>query len=350
MNAVRPGRPLGYLLAASLVALVCLLIPDPSYGGPDPSYGGPDPGYGGPGVPGPSYGGPGGPGPSRSTPGGPANAPTGAPGCTGVRDSLRPAGPLPAPGAMPAGSTMAAIVARGRLIAGVDQGKYLAGYRNPATAELVGADIDLVHQIAAALFGDPAKVQFVVLNIADRVNAITSKQVDLVVDQFSITCGRQRDVEFSAPYLRAAQRILVPRASGVREVEDLAGKRVCTSLGSTTVGVLRALPDRLDVLILPGIPDCMLELQQGRVAAVSSDDVILAGLAAQDPTTEVVGRPLDQASYGVGMSPAAPDLVRFVNGVLERARADGTLAASDRRWFTGSLDPVPQPAPARYRD
>ena len=93
-------------------------------------------------------------------------------------------------------------MARGRLIAGVDQGKYLAGYRNPATGDLQGADIDLVHQIAAALLGDPAKVQFVVLDIADRAAAIERGQVDLVVDQFTITCARQRTVEFSTAYER----------------------------------------------------------------------------------------------------------------------------------------------------
>jgi polar amino acid transport system substrate-binding protein len=58
---------------------------------------------------------------------------------------------------------MAAIAARGWLIAGVDQGKYLVGYRNPSTGNLQGSDIDIVRQIAAAIFGDPNRVQFVVL-------------------------------------------------------------------------------------------------------------------------------------------------------------------------------------------
>ena len=89
--------------------------------------------------------------------------------------------------------------------------------------------------------------------------------------------------------MAVSQRLLVPAGSGVREVEDLAGQRVCTSRGSTTEDVLRALPTGLDVITLPGIPDCVVELQRGRVAAVSSDDVMLAGLAAQDPQTEVVG-------------------------------------------------------------
>ncbi len=278
-----------------------------------------------------------------------AAAPAAAgPACTEVRESLRPDGPLPAPGAMPPGSTMARIVERGRLVAGVDQGKFLAGYRNPITGGLEGADIDVVRRLAAALLGDPDRVQYVVLPIADRATAIEQGRVDLVVNHFTVTCERQRTVEFSTAYMSVSQRLLVPVGSGVREVEDLAGRRVCTSLGSTTERVLRGVG--LDVLSLPGIPDCVVELQRGRVAAVSSDDVILAGLAAQDPQTEIVGRALDSSRYAVGMSPDQPDLVRFVNGVLERARADGSLAASDLHWFGGRLDPVPQPAPAVYRD
>ena len=272
-----------------------------------------------------------------------------APPCTDIRESLRPQGPLPAPGAMPAGSTMATIAARGRLIAGVDQGKYLVGYRDPITGKLQGSDIDIVRMIADAIFGDPDRVQYVVLDVADRVGALQRGQVDLVVNSFSITCDRQRSVEFSSAYLKAQARVLVPVGSGVREVEDLAGKRVCTSAGSNTEAMLRALPVKLDVEILSGIPDCMVELQRGRAAAVSSDDIVLAGLAAQDPQTEVVGRDLLPSDYGVGMRRDVPDLVRFVNGVLERGRADGSLAASDNRWL-GELHPAPRPAAAVYRD
>jgi len=71
---------------------------------------------------------------------------------------------------------------------------------------------------------------------------------------------------------------------------------------------------------------------------------------APELCAKVVGRVLDSELYGVGMSLHAPDLVRFVNAVLERARSDGSLAESDQRWLSRALNPVPQPAPARYRD
>jgi polar amino acid transport system substrate-binding protein len=320
-------RPALYLLVAGAAALATVLIPSEGPAAATPPQAAP---------------------PAGSTPAAP---------CDVIQDSLRPLDALPEPGAMPPDSTMDKIARRGRLIVGVDQSKYLVGFRNPVTGELEGTDIDIVHRIAAAIFGDPNRVQFVVYDIADRVKAVEEKQVDMVVNSFSITCARQRSVEFSAPYQMAQQRLLVPIDSGVREVEDLAGGTVCTSAGSTTERELKDLPvaqpnlpRRLEVITEPGIPDCVVRLQLGQADAVSSDDIILAGLAAQDPQTEVVGRVLDTAGYGIGMSKDTPDLVRFVNAVLEQGRADGTLAESYQRWLGGQLNPAPVPPPARYRD
>lgn len=271
--------------------------------------------------------------------------------CSGITGSLRPQGTLPEPGAMPAGSAMERIAQRGRLIAGVDQGKYLAGYRDPATGLLDGSDIDLVRSIAQAILGDPEAVQFVVLDISDRAAAVEDGRVDVVVNTFTITCARQRQIDFSTPYMAATQRLLVPAGSGVTGIGDLAGQPVCTTAGAVAADVLAEQPGAIEVVTSPFIQDCMLELQAGRVAAVSIDDVILAGLAAQDPQTDIVGEPLDSgALFGVGISYDNPDLVRFVNGVLEQARTDGTLAASFQSRYAGALDAVPAVPPATYRD
>jgi polar amino acid transport system substrate-binding protein len=97
------------------------------------------------------------------------------------------------------------------------------------------------------------------------------------------------------------------------------------------------------------VSDCLVLLQLGKVDAISSDDTILAGLSEQDPRTTIVGEPLNSELYGVAINRGALDLVRFVNGVLERRRSDGTWAASYGRWL-GILGPAPSPPEPRYRD
>ncbi|GHH41811.1 glutamate ABC transporter substrate-binding protein [Lentzea cavernae] len=260
--------------------------------------------------------------------------------------SLRP-GALPQAGQMPDGSTMAKIAQRGRLIAGVDQNSYLMGFRNSFTGEIEGFDVDVARQIAKAVFGDEKKVQFKVVTAAERIPMLQSGAVDVVVRTMTITCQRLESVDFSQVYYQAGQRVLVRRNSGIAGVEGLADKRVCVASGSTSLGnvVTRAKT----TVSVPNWTDCLVMLQQGQTDAISTDDTILAGLAAQDPYTEVVGSRFTDESYGVGIPKGQEDLVRFVNGVLERMRTDGTWRGIYGRWLT-PLGPAPTPPVARYRD
>lgn len=269
--------------------------------------------------------------------------------CGEVAGSLRPEAIQPPPGAMTPGSTMAAIAERGRLVVGVNQGNYLLGFRDPLTREFRGAEVDLARSIAAAIFGSPDPVEFVALDVADREAAIETGRVDLVISAYSITCARQRTVEFSTVYMRAAQRLLVEAGSDIRSVPDLTGRRVCTSAASINEEILEVQASDVDIETWPIVSDCVVELMSNRVDAVSSDDVILAGMTALDPQLMVVGEPMAPTDYGVGVSKQSPDLVRFVNGILERGRATGELQAIYSRWFA-DFGPVPEPGAAAYRD
>jgi polar amino acid transport system substrate-binding protein len=268
-----------------------------------------------------------------------------APSCDATA-SLRP-GPLPAAGQMPAGSTMEKILKRGRLIAGVDQNSYLMGFRNSFTGEIEGFDVDVARQIARAVFGDEKKVQFKVVTSAERIGVLQRGEVDVVVRTMTITCDRLKEVDFSSVYYQAGQRVLVRRNSGITGVESLADKRVCVASGSTS---LNNVVSRVKTTVsVPNWTDCLVMLQQGQTDAISTDDTILAGLAAQDPYTEVVGARFTEEPYGVGVPKGQDDLVRFVNGVLERMRGDGTWSGIYRRWLN-TLGPAPAPPVARYRD
>ncbi len=268
--------------------------------------------------------------------------------CGDREASLRP-GPQPAPGAMPPGSTMAAIAERGRLIVGVDQNTNLFGFRNPSTSQLEGFDIDVAREIARRIFGDPERIDLQVVNANQRESALQSGQVDLVVRTYSITCDRKQSVDFSTVYYYANQKILAVKGSGIDSAEKLAGKRACAVSGTTSLSKLFALNPKPIVVSATTWTDCLVMLQQGQVDAISTDDSVLHGLAKQDPNVEVVGSSIAIEPYGVGIKKENSDLVRFVNGALEDMRADGTWERLYEAWLQ-SLGPSPGPPTARYVD
>ena len=268
----------------------------------------------------------------------PSAAAGGATDCD-PRASLRPDGR--------GGPSVDRIRGRGRLVVGVDQNTYLFGYRDAASGQVVGFDIDVARQVAAALFGDPGRIQLVAITSAQRIPFVQNGSVDIVVDTMTINCDRLKQVAFSTDYYDAGQRVLVPKLSTVKGIAELGGKRVCAAAGSTSIVNIAHAPSRPVPVSVADWTDCLVMLQQGQVDAISTDDTILAGMAAQDPNTKLVGDRFTDEPYGIAVSRSAPDLVRFVNGVLDRMRADGTWAAIYTRWLGA---PVPAPPPAKYLD
>jgi polar amino acid transport system substrate-binding protein len=274
--------------------------------------------------------------------------------CGDPTASFRPTGPLPTPDALPAFSTMATIRDRGKLVVGVDQNTYKFGYRNPRTGEIEGFALDTAKEIARAIFGraDADVLQLRVLTSKQREDALKNNQVDLVVHTMTTNCERWEWTDFSAVYYQAAQRVLVKEGFDYRDKTSLAGKKVCASEGSTSLArVVNLDVDPRPVGIqVAGWTDCLVMLQQNQVDAVSTDDTILAGLAAQDPFIRVVGEPLEKEPYAIAVPKGHDDLVRFVNSVLEKIKADGTWTALYDKWLAELLGPAPTPPPALYRD
>lgn len=271
------------------------------------------------------------------------------PNCGDPTPSLRPPATTPAPGAMPAGSYMARIERRGNLIAGVDQNTLLFAYFNPVDRKLEGFEIDMLHQLSQAIFGNPNKIVFTAITTAQRIPALQDGSVDIVVDAVTITCERLKQVDFSTVYFSAGQRLLVPSSSPVRGIQDLAGKRVCATKGSTSLENIKRLAPKAVTVGVAQRTDCLVALQQGTVDAVTSDDSILLGFQAQDPYTKVVGPNISPQPYGMAISKAHPDFVRFVNGVLQQMRADGSWRQIYSRWLGRLVVQTPAPPTPRYR-
>ena len=262
--------------------------------------------------------------------------------CNPYASSLRPP---PGPPQVTPGSFMEKIRARGYLIAGVDQNTYHFGFRNPFDGQIEGFDIDMIKAVSQAIFGNPDQVHYKAIPDSLREKDVQSGVVDIVAHTMTILCKRLKNEDFSSVYFNAAQKVLVLKTSAARSLADLRGQKVCATVESDSLAAIvkyGAIP-----VAVPYWTDCLVLLQQGDVAAISTDDAILAGLAAQDPWTMILRPVVSQQPYGLAISKQHPDFVRFVNAVLEQLRTDGQWAASYAHWIG---HPVLAPPQAQYAD
>ncbi|CRZ14037.1 glutamate ABC transporter substrate-binding protein [Mycolicibacterium neworleansense] len=247
------------------------------------------------------------------------------------------------------GPTVQKIRKRGRLVAGIDQSTNLFSFRDPVSGELQGFDVDIAREVAREVLGNPDAVEFRLLTSPERISALQDGTVDIVIKAMTITCARAEQIAFSTVYFDASQRLLVPRDSPIQGPGDLAGKRVCSQVDTTSLATVSRVAPKATLLAVRNWDDCLVALQQGQAEAVSTDNSILAGMAVQDPSLHLVGPSLEAEPYGIGVNKSQDDLVRAVNAALERIRRDGTWSSLYLKWLT-VLGPPPSPPQAKYRD
>ncbi|WP_148615673.1 glutamate ABC transporter substrate-binding protein [Nocardioides rubriscoriae] len=245
------------------------------------------------------------------------------------------------------GADVQRIRERGRLVAGVAADTLLLGARNPDTGDLEGFDIDMANAIAAEIFGTAeGHVEFKVITAADRIKFLQNGTIDVVARNMTVNCARWQLIAFSQVYFDAGQKVLVGKGSGITSIEDLAGKRICAPTGTTSIdNIQKIAPDAIPVEAGDNSA-CMIKFQNGEADGVSTDDTVLAGLAAQDPYAVVLDTaPLTREPYGIGVNKDNVSLVRLINGVLEDMRRDGRW----QQYYDATLRPFlgkgQQPAP-----
>lgn len=274
-------------------------------------------------------------------------APPTAATCDNATQSYDPLAPLPAPGQMPAGSTMRTIQDRGRLVVGVSADSYLLGSRNPQTGEIEGFDIDMARAVAEAILGDADAMELKVITAADRIPVLESGEVDIVARNMTMTCARWEQIGFSQVYYQSGQKILVRQGSDITGLDTLGGHQVCAPNGTSSMeNLIRLAPDA-EPVGATNHTGCLVLFQSGEVDAITGDDTVLAGLAAQDPYAVVLDdEPFSQEPYGIGVNAADTDLAAFINAVLEQTRADGSWTEAYDRWLAPHLgEGTGQPAP-----
>ncbi|MFB2582067.1 glutamate ABC transporter substrate-binding protein [Herbiconiux sp. P15] len=246
-----------------------------------------------------------------------------------------------------AGSTMETLASAGEITIGTKFDQPLFGLVGPdGTPE--GFDVEIAKIIAAKLGIAEDGINWVETVSANREPFIQNGEVDLVVATYTINDTRKEVISFAGPYYEAGQSILtLADNEDIESEDDLVGQPVCSVTGSTPAANLEELG--AEVVLTDTYTNCLEPLRTGAVVAVSTDNVILAGLAAQNEGEfKVVGEPFTQEPYGIGLALDDTEFRDFINDVLEESYEDGTYEAAWESTAGAVLPYVDPPAVDRY--
>jgi glutamate transport system substrate-binding protein len=196
-----------------------------------------------------------------------------------------------------------------------------------------GFDVDTAIYIAGALGVTRDNITWKEANSDQRQQLLESGGAELIVSTFSITDQRKQVVDFAGPYFVAHQDLLVRRNdTEITGPDRLDGKNLCSVPGTTSAAYVTShFLGNIKLTEKPRFSDCVTALANSEVDAVTTDDVILAGFAAQPQyqgKLKVVGKGFSDEIYGVGVKKGNSDLVGKVNAALKQYIDDGSWRKS----------------------
>lgn len=244
--------------------------------------------------------------------------------------------------------TFDAITSAGKITIGVKEDQPGLGYLDPVTNERTGFDVDIARWIAASLGYDEDQLEFTAIPSSNREQAIINGDIDYYVGTYSITDARKEQISFAGPYFITGQGLLVAADNDSITGKDslTADDIVCSATGSTSIQRIKeqtpAQTKEYDTYSA-----CVEDLKNGQVDAVTTDESILIGYAAQDPDNlKVVGDVFSEERYGVGIAKGDTAFQEFINTVFTNggdvwtAIFEKNLGASGVTGTQPAVDPV----------
>jgi len=191
-----------------------------------------------------------------------------------------------------------------------------------------GFDVDVATYVAEKLGYSADEIEWKEAPSAQRETLLSTGQVDMIFATYSITDERRETVSFAGPYFVAGQDLLVAEDNTeITGPESLEGKNLCSVTGSTSAQRIKdEYTSGVELLEQPGYAECVTALIAGQVDAVTTDDIILAGLGAQPSNAgkvKVVGNPFSEEKYGIGL-PKDSDKCEEINEALQEMIDDGS--------------------------
>lgn len=200
-----------------------------------------------------------------------------------------------------------------------------------------GLDIDMARALGEAL---GVNIDFVSTTDATRIPLLLQEKVDIVIASFTATNGRARKVMFSIPYVVTGTRILTREDGAIKSYDDLAGKSVAATRGSTgQIALQTHFPD-VDIEIFRSLADAIQAVRSHKVAGVATNAITVNTLGAEDPGLRAVEGPLiDQSFFGVGLRPGDQRLLNYINNFIRNYTLSGKNAAAHHKWLHSDVSP-----------
>jgi ABC-type amino acid transport substrate-binding protein len=242
--------------------------------------------------------------------------------------------------------TLQKVRASGHITLGVRDDSLPFSYRVPDGRPIgyaVSLCQEVVDEVSQELDGMPLTVVYKSVTPEDRIDQVTSGNVDLECGSTTRNTGRQKVVAFSPVFFIAGTKLLVPRDSPVHSYRDMGGKTVVVTAGTTNETALRRLVDRLHVpmtiVTAPDHDQSFALLKAGKADAFATDDVLLAGLTAgpDGARFHIVGDYLSYEPYGLMYRKNDPAFTAVVERAFARMAETGRLSELYTRWLVKRL-------------
>ncbi|MBB5808599.1 glutamate transport system substrate-binding protein [Saccharothrix ecbatanensis] len=211
-----------------------------------------------------------------------------------------------------------------------------------------GFDVDVARYVAKELGVDESGIKFTEATPSEREKLLTEGGADLVVSSYSITDKRKEVIDFVGPYFVAGQDLLVrltdERITGPDSL-DASGLKLCSVKNTTSAQYVKEkFAQSVELVEYPNFSDCVTALLAEQVDAMTTDDVILAGYAAQNPELlRVVNKPFSKEEYGIGMRQGDPTSKAKVTAAVRKMIDTGEWRRSLEANVGASGYAIPDP-------
>ncbi|EPH42854.1 glutamate ABC transporter substrate-binding protein [Streptomyces aurantiacus] len=233
---------------------------------------------------------------------------------------------------------------RGKLIIGAKADQPYLGFEDQSTKKRSGFDIEIAKMVAADLGFSPKQIEWKTVDSGARETAVSKGDVDLMIGTYTINPERKKQIDFAGPYFHAGASLLVRKdEKDIKGPDTVRGKKVCSIVGSTPLQNIKKPKYGAKVTELSKYSECVAQMLNNQVDAVTTDDAILMGYAAQNKgKLKVVGETFSDEPYGVGLKKG--------DAALQKAVADAIKAHQENGDYKKAFDATIGISGSKYQE